>query len=95
MDVQTFLELYGNVIFREDYLAILKYQEQQEKYKNIEKRISPHGVHYEICPWSADTARCGPDSCECVLNGLFEQRVKRKINLYLRMFCKVKANNVK
>jgi len=44
------------------YYYILR---QVVKYIDIPKGHSQFGEHYANCPWSKDSCKCGPDTCEC------------------------------
>jgi hypothetical protein len=77
MKVDEFLSMYGDIIFDQHKPEFLRFQRMKR---------SRNGFHYRSCPWFSDDAIDGPDTCQCVYEVVAEERIKRLIHLYLRMF---------
>lgn len=82
--IDEFLFKYDGYISFEDLHLILKFKNKMIEFENKGYLVSIHGEHFIDCPWSIDSCREGPDTCDCFI---YRQR-KRAVIYLIEMYNK-------
>lgn len=86
VNIEEFLCDYNGVLSLEDMSFILNFLNLVDVLENKVVLESKYGEHFNDCPWSEDSCKAGPDTCQCFIYNFKKQIVMDLIERYTKHF---------